>query len=560
MQNSTSLNLSLAKLRAPGALDAIVAEQGRRRHEAEHAELAANLDQVRESCRTLRGFIAAAWHIVEPANKFVHGWHLDAVADHLEAVTTGQITRLLINEPTGLMKSLEASVLWPAWEWGPAGRPHHRFIATSHSDRFTTRDTRRMRDLVWSWWFRQLWPLKIVKSGEHLITNDKTGWREGVPMASLTGSRADRVIIDDPHSTETAESDAERNTTVRIFRESIPTRLTDPERSAIIVIMQRLHENDVSEVARELGYEHLMLPMEYEPERCCYTSVKPTHSALPQTVERIARHPRDKLEILTERRAAVIDEREQPLLEWQSLYRQDPRRVDGELLFPERFPQSVVDRDKRALGSHAWATQMQQRPTPRQGGLFKRAWFEILPAMPVGRWIWVRGWDLAATKKTSSNRPAYTAGVRMAYDMRSGLFAIDDVVRIQGSPGEVEALIRNTATQDGYNVRIGIPRDPGQAAKSQVLTFAKMLAGYTVRFSEESQKKETRATPVSAQAEVGNLKLIAGEWNRDYLDEVAKFPGGAYKDQVDATSRAFADLLGWARNEGDIGMPISVGR
>ncbi len=131
-----------------------------------------------------------------------------------------------------------------------------------------------------------------------------------MPFASLTGGRGDRVIIDDPHSTETAESEAERLNTTRIFRESVPTRLNAP-RTAIIVIMQRLHEDDVSGPIMNLGlgYEHLMLPMEFEPERACRTSI------------------------------GFVD----------------PRQEEGELLFPERFPREVVDRDKVPMGSYAVA-------------------------------------------------------------------------------------------------------------------------------------------------------------------------------------------------------------
>jgi hypothetical protein len=229
-------------------------------------------------------------------------------------------------------------VLWPAWEWGPAGLASLRYLSTSYSESYVSRDSRRMRDLVASEWYQARWGdhVQLVRTGETSFENAATGSREGKPFRSLTGGRGDRVLIDDPHSTETAESEAERQTTIRIFRESVPTRLINPATSAIVVIMQRLHAEDVSGVAINLGlgYEHLMLPMEFEPERRCHTSIG----------------------------------------------FKDPRTYDGELLFPERFPREVVDRDKAAMGSYAVAGQFQQRPTMREGGLFKRAWFRTVKA------------------------------------------------------------------------------------------------------------------------------------------------------------------------------------
>src|SRR5690606_23545933 len=172
----------------------------------------------------------------------------------------------------GRMSPLLPAVLWAAWERVPKGRPALRYLTTSYAEKYVKRDSRRMRDLVQSDWYRSLWPeVELVRAGEASFSNTKTGFREGVPFASLTGGRGDRVIIDDPHSTETAESEAERLNTTRIFRESVPTRLNDTKTSAIIVIMQRLHEDDVSgQIAKlGLGYEHLMLPMEFEPDRAC---------------------------------------------------------------------------------------------------------------------------------------------------------------------------------------------------------------------------------------------------------------------------------------------------
>lgn len=471
----------------------LLAQRRKRQARLEREALARDADRIRANCQTLSGFIREAWHVVEPSSAYIHGWHLDAIAEHLEAITDGRINRLLINVPPGTMKSLLTSVLWPAWEWGPKGRPSLRYLTTSYAEKYVKRDSRRMRDLVQSEWYRSLWPeVELVRAGESSFANTKTGFREGVPFASLTGGRGDRVIIDDPHSTESSESDADRATTTRIFRESVPTRLNDPKSSAIIVIMQRLHEDDVSGQIMKLGlgYEHLMLPMEFEPDRACSTSIGFT----------------------------------------------DPRTEDGELLFPARFPREVVERDKIPMGSYAVAGQFQQRPAPRSGGMFQRGDFEIVDAVPANA-VRCRAWDFAATQPKPGKQPDWTVGLRMAKVGET--FYVEDVRRDRWSPADVEKNLKNTASQDGLMVRVRMPEDPGAAGKSDAATKIKLLAGYDVKTVRPTGEKSVRAKPASAQAEAGNVKLVRGPWNDAFLDEVCSFPNAQHDDQVDA----FADAL-----------------
>jgi len=255
---------------------------------------------------------------------------MQAICDHLEAVYSGEINRLLINVPPGFSKSLLTSVFFPSWCW--ANDPHYRFLCASHSQNLAIRDSTKMRRLVQSDWYQDRWGKEVILTGDQnaktKFENTKAGFREAVAAGSITGSRGDIVIIDDPHSVESAASEAMRATTADWFLEALPTRLNNPAESAIIVIMQRLNQDDVSGIIldKQLGYEHLCLPMEFESDRKCYTSIG----------------------------------------------FEDPRTEEGELLFPERFPQEVVERDKRVMGSYAAAGQFQQRPAPRGGGIIKR--------------------------------------------------------------------------------------------------------------------------------------------------------------------------------------------
>ncbi len=467
---------------------------------ADPASLLQELDRL-DCEESLAGFIRRAWHVIEPGQPYTHGWHIDAIAEHLEAVTAGKINRLLINVPPGTMKSLAVGVFWPCWEWGPKNRPHTRIVATSHSIPLAIRDNLKARRLVQSEWYQALWGDRVRLTGDQnaktKFENMATGFRDAMAFRSLTGSRGDRVVIDDPHSVDGANSEAERESVITSFLESVPTRLNSPKHSAIVVVMQRLHERDVSGVilSKELGYEHLMLPMEFEPERRCRTSI------------------------------GFVD----------------PRQEDGELLFPERFPREVVERDKIPMGSYAVAGQFQQRPVPREGGMFKRSWFvdKTIGTAPNGT-RWVRHWDLAASTRSTSAR---TAGVKIGRTP-DGSFVVGHVVTTQSEGNEVRKLIKQTAETDGYDVQISLPQDPGQAGKVQSKDMIAMLAGFRAHAEPETGDKVTRAEPFAAQCEAGNVSIVRGEWNDAYLDELCMFPGGSFKDQVDASSGAFGRLTG----------------
>lgn len=460
-----------------------------------------DLQSVRDRCRSLAGFVREAWPILEPNTPFVDGWVIKAICDHLEAITNGTFlrlglsNRLLINVPPGMMKSLLVSVFWPAWEWGPAGMPSTRYLTTSYSEDYATRDSRKMRDLVRSDWYQSLWGSRVslTRTGETSFANAEMGNREAMPFKSLTGGRGERLIIDDPHSTEDAESEADRKRAIRIFKESVPTRQNDAVTSAIVIIMQRLHEEDVSgtAISMGLGYVHLMLPMEFEPERRCVTP------------------------IFT-----------------------DPRTEDGELLFPERFPRAVVERDKVPLGSYGVAGQFQQRPAPRGGLMFQRAWFRVVEAAPMGT-RWVRGWDFAASTEDGS---AETAGVKLGLQP-GGRFLIGHALHGRFGPHDQKNVIVNTASQDARSVEISMPQDPGQAGKVQAADLLTALAGYLAYASVESGDKIDRARPVAAQAEAGNIDLLRGDWNEPFLAQLETFPTGKLKDMVDALSRAFGHLV-----------------
>jgi predicted phage terminase large subunit-like protein len=276
------------------------------------------------------------------------------------------------------MKSLLIGVFWPAWEWGPQNMPHMRYVCASHSQELAVRDGLRMRRLVQSEWYQNNWGDRVKLTGDQnqkiKFENTATGFRQAAAAGSITGSRGDRVIIDDPLSVDDAGSDAVRGTTNTWFLEAVPTRLNNPKTSAIIVIMQRLHEEDVSGIIldKQLGYDHIMLPMRYDPSRAMPTA----------------------------------------------LGYEDPREIDGELLFPQRFPVEVVDRDEKAMGPYATAGQFQQTPEPRGGGIIKREWWQLWEhdVFPPMDYI-IASLDTAYTEKTENDMSALTIWGIFSNDM-----------------------------------------------------------------------------------------------------------------------------------------------
>src|SRR3990167_3052084 len=482
------------------ALAQVREEQAKRAVDAERQRVATDAEAIRDRCRTLTGFIREAWHVLEPATDYVPGWHIDAIAEHMEAVSRGDIQNLAVHVPPGSMKTLMIGVFWPAHEWGPLGMPHKSTMSGSYEADLALTANRKLRRLVTSEWFQALWPLPLIKAGDEQFENAKGGFSWARAFASMTGGRANRVRLDDPHSTDKAESPKERGRAVRLFRESVTDRLNDPKVDSLIVMMQRLHANDVGGCIEELGlnFTRLVIPMEFEPARRCTTGIG-----------------------------------------WR-----DPRTYEGELMCPERWPSEVIDRLKKGKGAYAWSGQYQQRPVPWEGGMFKREWFadKFVDAAPQGV-VWVRHWDLAATKRSAiETTGARTAGVKMGR-APDGSIIVADLKTAAEEGHRVRQLIKTVAETDGMGVEISLPQDPGQAGKAQASDYIAMLAGWNVHARPETGDKETRAEPFAAQCEGGNVYLVRGPWNSDFVDEVALFPGGPRKDVVDACSGAFGRLI-----------------
>ena len=171
------------------------------------------------------------------------------------------------------------------------------------------------------------------------------------------------------------------------------------------------------------------------------------------------------------------------------------------------------------------------------GLYFQKQYFEIVKSVPNST-NKVRYWDRASTKKNDTNDPDYTVGIKLEKDSNNILY-VTDLIRIQESPLQVQTIIKNTAIRDGISVRIGIEEDPGQAGVADAEHLSRLLMGFSVKRNKVMKDKVTRATPVSAQSEAGNIKVLESKWNDDFFKELENFPEGNHDDIVDALSGAF---------------------
>ena len=498
--------------------------------------------------------------MVEPGREFSEGWHIRAICDHLMAVHNGEehgeINRLLINIPPGCMKSLLTSVFFPAWVWTRS--PHIRFLCCSHSQNLAIRDSTKMRRLIQSDFYQERWGDKVILTGDQnaktKFENTAFGFREAIAAGSITGARGDIVIVDDPHSVESASSDAQRATTIEWFRESLPSRVNDPETSAIVVIMQRLHEEDVSGIilSNNLGYEHLCLAMEYDPLRSCETSI------------------------------GFVD----------------PRTEDGELLFPERFPPEVIAREKHILGPYAYAGQYQQSPSPKGGGIIKRDdWILYDDAEAAAQGMNSSGQyppmdyviaslDTAYSEKTSADASALTIwgvwqksgqaarsiltskGDRVdLIDDRDTLpcvmlmFAWAKRLPIHGpetirQPGESDLdyarraranyglveWVMDSCARFNVHALLVESKASGLSVAQEIKRLMK-TADYSVHLIDPGRLDKTaRAYAVSPSFTGGQVYAPDREWADKVITECEQFPKGAHDDLVDSTTQALKYL------------------
>lgn len=403
-------------------------------------------------------------------------------------VYAGECRRLIINVPpryskTELVKQFVA--------WGLGQYPDSEFIYASYSARLAALSSYSIRQELSLPEFDATFGVQLADD-----STARDEWRTdggGICYAvgvggTITGYGAGKMrpgfggalIIDDPIKAAEAGSQAVRESCIDWYQSTVESRLNSPD-TPIIVIMQRLHVNDLAGFLLGGGSGETW-------EHLCLPAIN----------------------------------------------------ADGSALWPEKHSIDDLGRMREANPYH-FAAQYMQDPVPREGGEIKPDRMPIIDAVPAGTRL-VRGWDLAATEARVGSDPDWTVGALLGV-MPDGRWVIADIVRLRGSSDEVRATIYNASRRDGESVTQSLPQDPGQAGKSQSADLVRMLAPYNAHATPETGSKQTRADPLTAQINVGNVCMVRAPWNDAVINEMRAFPSGAsHDDIIDACSRAFGEL------------------
>jgi len=431
-------------------------------------------------------------------------WHHETMCRYLDSFIAGDIKRLMIFAPPRHGKSEVVSRRLPAYIFGK--KPDATIIAASYGADLARRMNRDVQRIMDEERYIRLFPdsrlfgqnVRTVAQGTWMRNSDmfEIVGRRGYYLSSgvggsLTGSGAAYAIIDDPLKNRAqANSPTYRESIYEWYTSTLRTRLT-PD-GGVLLTCTRWHQDDLAGKLLALAA---------------------SDPGADQWV--VVRFP------------AIAEE---PVADYD-------RRQADEALWATKFDAEKLNRTRISLGTYDWNSLYQQRPAPREGGMFKRSWFDIVGAAPKNAKR-VRYWDKAGS---TSKKSDFTAGVLMARDS-DGIYYVEDVVHGQYSDLERERIIKQTAQLDGPSVAIWHEQEPGSGGKDSAAATTRMLAGYTVHAERVSGDKETRASPFAAQCEAHNAKLVRGDWNASYLEELTAFPNAAHDDRVDASSGAFNKL------------------
>ncbi len=505
-------------------LEIALAELERRRHQVDATELT----------ESLRLFVNEAWNVLLPSKTMKSNWHIDAICDHLEAVTRGDILRLQVWIPRAMMKSLCVSSFWPVWEW--TKNPGLTYFSASYDLFLAGQHVGKSLTLLQSEWFQQRWghQFNMLKVGERFYSNDQGGKRLATAPSSVAlGVHGSRIIIDDPINFAAADA------TSRVVLDAandwyggaVQGSKEDPINSAEVIIMQRLHESDVASYAHEMfpgEWEILCLPERYEVD-----------------------HP-----------FVFIADPKKP---WTG--KGDPRQ-DGDLLWPERRGPKESDAMARSLGSHRASAQMQQRPGAREGEILKRHWWrfydpklftnpKLEDRRPKFRMV-VQSVDAPLKDKQSNDLIAIQAWAavgadRYLLDLRKGNMNFNQARRA------VIEQARYVRTLLPHAAHYYLIESAGYGDELFLELKRELSGGVKLSHAREGDKV-LRAEASSSDLESGNCflpgyRLGADEFSMpdehrcsadivDFIDSCAVFPNGKNDDDVDAFSQA----INWIRS------------
>ena len=481
------------------------------------------VERARRRCvRRLAPFVKLMWKVLNPGHPLVWNWHMTVLCNALERVTRGEVQRLIINVPPGSSKSTIVSLMWPCWEW--LQNPAMRFIGASYDLPLSTQFNVKRRQIINSPEYQSLLPPFVLQKGQKekkLFRNSAQGTMRAVSTNSaVTGDHADRLVIDDPLDPEGIYG-PELAQHVRWFRDTAKSRFTDQTKAVIVIVMQRLHEEDLSGILLEEDegkgrYTHISIPAEYDPETGA---------------------------------------------EW------DPRTEAGESFFKARFPRYILE-EKKSNPEEAlqYSAQYNQRPTSAEGNLIKRDWWRFwkrLPELRRGAY-WTGIWDTAYEDKARSD---WTVG-QVWVAVGNKAYLVDQVrAKMEWVEMEREALrLAEKWPQVGFWAI-------EERALGSALLSALRRAGVRVKAIKSQSSKKQRVLAVTPLILGGQVyvpdeacqrpPMLRSEFNwtlphqmPEFMEEMASYDKGKHDDQVDAMAFALGELADFLAASGRQPDPI----
>lgn len=441
--------------------------------------------------RRLSWFMRSAWDVLEPHSPYIHNWHVDYLSEYLSAVTMGEIKRLLINICPRIGKSRQITTCWPVWEW--IEHPSYRYLFSSYSGDLARDHSRERRVIIESDWYQERWGDSFNLQGDQNVVtyfaNDKGGRMQSRGTGgSGTGKGGNRVIIDDPHNVKQSESLVQRQQAIRDYDLNLSTRLDNPTKGAIVVVMQRLHYNDLTgHLLDEIGGYELVTLETVASQKRIYT--------FPLSGKTVERH-------------------------------------EGEVLFPERQDEVFIEEQKRALGTSGFEAQHQQNPLPEGGNRIKLSWFPRYDRIPETYSNCIQSWD-TGNKPGKTNDPT----VCLTFAEVKGLWHLIDVYRNQiGYPELRRQCVKKFNRYQPTAVLI-----EDKASGIQLLQdMREANPGMPVLPIEPESDKQTRMETQSPHVEAGHIVLPnegITNWLHDFEAEIMRFPDPMTWDQIDAFSQ-----------------------
>ena len=446
--------------------------------------------------RDLTSFIHRTFQTVSPGTPYLHNWHIEAIAYHLERCYRGEINRLIITLPPRHLKSIAASVAYPAWLLGQD--PTRKIITVSYAQDLATKHALDTRTVMTTPWYRRCFPRTRLHPDKNSQTECMTtarGFRLATSVGgTLTGRGGNLIIIDDPHKAEEAFSETKRQAAIDWYRTTLLSRLDNKHEDTLIVIQQRLHENDLAGYLLESGdWVHLNIPAIAEEEQCIPIG-------------------KDRVHI----------------------------RKPGDALHAAREPLSVLDTIKTTIGSYAFAGQYQQRPASLGGGMIKWDWFEHYDAAPKPEKVdgdqIVQSWDTASKAEARHDWSVCTTWL-----IKNNRYYLLQVTRIRLEFPDLERHIQSLAEE--WRADYVLIEDKG--AGTQLIQDLQRESSLNLIGCVPKDDKVTRMMAVTPPIEAGRVWLPQeAAWLADFQHEILHFPNGKHDDQVDSLSQ----FLQWAND------------